>query len=156
MSLPDHLMVKYFELVTDVPMDEIRNIEKGLKEDKLHPLDIKKRLAREIVTIYHSKEDAYHAQAEFESVFSKKQNPDEMKKILIDSSLLKNGKIWIVKLLETSGFVKSKGEAKRLIEQGGVRINNEKVTDTKLDININSGDILRVGKLNFGEITLKE
>ncbi len=156
MSLPDHLMVKYFELLTDVPMEEVKRIEEGLKNDTLHPLKVKKRLAREIVKMYHSEEDAIDAQKEFEAVFSKKELPTEMKDIVIDSSLLKEGKIWIIRLLEASGFVKSRQEARRLIEQGGVRLDNEKITDSKLDIEIKNGMILRVGKLNFGKIIIKE
>ncbi len=156
MSLPDHLMVKYFELLTDVSMEEIRKIEEGLKNDTLHPLEVKKRLAYEIVRMYHSEEDAINAQKEFESVFSKKELPSEMKEIVIDKSLLKDGKIWVIRLVEASGFVKSRQEARRLIEQGGVRLDNEKITDSKLDIEIKDGAVLRVGKLNFGKIVIKE
>ncbi len=156
MSLPDHLMVKYFELLTDVPMEEIKRIDEGLKNDTIHPLEVKKRLAREIVKMYHSEEDAQNAQREFEAVFSKKELPTDMKDIVIDSSLLKDGKIWIIRLLEASGFVKSRQEARRLIEQGGVRLDNEKITDSKLDIEIKNGMILRVGKLKFGKIVVKE
>ncbi|HID16557.1 MAG TPA: tyrosine--tRNA ligase, partial [Candidatus Atribacteria bacterium] len=126
MSLPDHLMSKYFELLTDVPMEEIRKMEEGIKNNTVHPLEVKKRLAREIVKMYHTEEEAKEAQREFEAVFSKKEMPKEMKDIIVDSSLLKDGKIWIVRLLELSGFVKSRQEARRLIEQGGVRIDNEK------------------------------
>ena len=156
MSLPDHLMVKYFELLTDIPMEEIRKIEEGLKNDTLHPLEVKKRLAREIVKIYHSEEEAIAAQREFENVFSKKELPENMKDIVIDRSLLKDGKIWIIRLLEASGFVKSRQEARRLIEQGGVRLDNEKITDSKIDIEIRPGMVLRVGKLKFGRIIIKE
>ena len=156
MSLPDHLMVKYFELLTDIPIDELKKIEEGLKNDTLHPLDIKKRLAREIVKIYHSEDAAWSAKKEFEAVFSKKELPTEMKDIIIDKSLLKDGKIWIIRLLEASGFIKSRQEARRLIEQGGVRLDNEKIKDSKLDIEVKTGMILRVGKLNFGRIVVKE
>ncbi len=156
MSLPDHLMVKYFELLTDIPIDELKKIEEGLKNDTLHPLDIKKRLAREIVKIYHSEDAAWSAQREFEAVFSKKELPTEMKDIIIDKSLLKDGRIWVIRLLEASGFVKSRQEARRLIEQGGVRLDNEKIKDSKLDIEVKTGMILRVGKLNFGRIVVKE
>lgn len=156
MSLPDHLMSKYFELLTDVPMEEIRKMEEGIKNNTVHPLEVKKRLAREIVKMYHTEEEAKEAQREFEAVFSKKEMPKEMRDIVVDSSLLKDGKIWIVRLLELSGFVKSRQEARRLIEQGGVRIDNEKITNTKIDIKIKKGMILRVGKLNFGKIIIKE
>lgn len=156
MSLPDHLMSKYFELLTDVPMEEIRKMEEGIKNNTVHPLEVKKRLAREIVKMYHTEEEAKEAQREFEAVFSKKEMPKEMRDIVVDSSLLKDGKIWIVRLLELSGFVKSRQEARRLIEQGGVRIDNEKITNTKIDIKVKKGMILRVGKLNFGKIIIKE
>ncbi len=156
MSLPDHLMVKYFELLTDIPLDELKKIDERLKNDTIHPLDVKKRLAREIVKIYHSEDAAWEAQKEFETVFSKKELPTEMKDIIIDKSLLKGGKIWIIRLLEASGFVKSRQEARRLIEQGGVRLDNEKIKDSKLDIEVKTGMVLRVGKLNFGRIIIKE
>src|SRR5690606_7822617 len=129
MSLPDNLMPQYFELCTDVPLPEIRDIESGLSSGKLHPMEAKKRLAREIVTIYHSQEAAVSAQAEFESVFSRQELPSQMKTILVPANAFRNGKVWIVRLLGVAVFAESNSDARRLIEQGAVTLDGETITD---------------------------
>jgi len=129
MSIPDNLMSQYYELCTDVPMAEVKQIQEGLLVGTLHPMEAKKRLAREIVTIYHDQIAAQEAQAEFEKVFSSRELPTDIPAIPVPDSMLKDGKIWIVKLLTTAGFASSNGEARRLIEQGGVTLDGEKITD---------------------------
>jgi len=155
MSIPDSLMLRYFELVTDVALDEIDKMKKGLENEDLHPRDVKKRLAREIVQLYHSKKDALIAEEEFEKIFKSKLNPEEIKEIVLKKDNLKEGKIWITKIITLSGVVKSKSEARRLIEQGGVKINGEKVIDPYLDLTIKEGMIIKIGKLNFIKLTIK-
>lgn len=155
MSVPDNLMIRYFELVTDVPLDEIDEIKTGLENNNLHPRDVKKRLAREIVTLYHGQSAAITAGEEFEKVFKDKLFPEEMKELILKKKDLKEGNIWLVKLIVLSGVVDSKSEARRLVEQGGVKINGEKISDPNFDFTVKEGTILKIGKLNFVKLIIK-
>ncbi|MBA7588021.1 Tyrosine--tRNA ligase [subsurface metagenome] len=155
MSVPDKLMTRYFELVTDVSLDEINKIKIGLENNNLHPRDVKNRLAREIVKLYHGQSAAIMAEEEFEKVFKNKLYPEEIKELEIKKDVLKEGKIWLIKLVALSGVVDSKSEARRLVEQGGVRINGEKVSDPSLDLTVEEGMILKIGRLNFLKLVIK-
>ncbi|HID55660.1 TPA: tyrosine--tRNA ligase [Candidatus Poribacteria bacterium] len=145
MSIPDELMIDYFVLTTDVPMQEIRRIEEGLKNGTIHPKEAKKRLAREIVTMYHSAEAARKAEEEFERVFAQKEMPSEMPEVKISPSELKDGRIWSVKLLVLAGMAKSNREARNLILQGAMRLDGERITSPD-DIRIKEGSVLKVGR----------
>lgn len=149
MSIPDKLILTYFELLTDVSSEDLAQIEQDLTDNRLSPLDIKKRLAKEIVKMYHGYTKANEAEQHFRKVFQEKENPENIENLLIPASDLKDNRLWIVKLLKMTELFKSNGEIIRLIEQGGVRINNQKIRETNLDVEINEGDILRVGKLYF-------
>jgi tyrosyl-tRNA synthetase len=155
MSVPDNLMIRYFELVTDVSLDEIGKIKTGLESNDLHPRDVKKMLAREIVKLYHRQSAAIVAEEEFEKVFKNKLYPEEIKKLILNKDNLKEGKIWLIKLIVLSGVVDSKSEARRLIEQGGVRINGKKISDLHLDLTVEEGMILKIGRLNFIKLFIK-
>lgn len=154
MSIPDNLMIQYFELLTDVQMSEIKEIEAGLASGKLHPMEVKKRLAREIVTIYHGAEAAAAAQAEFERVFSERELPSEIEPINVPASILKDGKIWMPRLIVLAGFAPSNSEARRLIQQGAVTLDGKRIDDPNAEISIQTGQVLRVGKLRFGRIVI--
>jgi len=147
MSLPDELMIRYFELVTKVDIKEIRQLEKGLKEGTIHPRDLKMRLGMEIVSIYHGQKEAAEAKEEFIKMFQKKEAPDEMPEIKLAE--LGTDKIDIVNLLVKASLAPSRGEARRLTQQGGVRINDEKITDPEALITLSHGDIIKVGKRRF-------
>jgi tyrosyl-tRNA synthetase len=155
MSIPDDIMLQYFELCTDVPIPEIKQIEEGMASGKLHPMEVKKRLAREIVTIYHGPEAAIEAQREFERVFSARELPSEIPVVVIPKSAFKDGKVWIVRLLTTAGFASTNSEARRLVEQGAVTLNEQKITDVNTELPIYGGEILRVGKLKFGRLQVE-
>jgi len=155
MSIPDRLMIRYFELVTDVSLNEINQIKISLENDNLHPQDVKKKLAREIVKLYHGQNAALIAEEEFEKVFNKKLYPEEMKELVLKKDNLKEGKIWLIKLIALSGLVNSKSEARRLIEQGGVKINGEKVDDPNLDLTVKKGMVIKIGKLNFVKLVIR-
>ena len=154
MSLPDEMMPKFFELCTDVPLDEINAIITAVKDGTKHPMDVKKRLAREIITIYHNEEAGISAQAEFERVFSQREIPTDMPEILISPSDLTEGKIGIINLVTKAGFASTNSDARRLITQGGVSIDGEKITDLKTNLTLQTGQVLKVGKLRFGKIKL--
>ena len=152
MSIPDNLMRDYFELCTDVPLEEIDSIESGLASGKLHPMEVKKRLAREIVTIYHSAEAASEAQAEFERVFSQREVPEQMPEVTLSPEDLTDGSIWIAKLLVKAGLAPSTSEARRLVQQGAVTIDGSKVSDATANVKPSDGQVLRAGKLRFARI----
>ncbi len=152
MSLPDELMIRYFERVTKVPVKEIRLLEAGLAKGTIHPRDLKMRLGREIVTIYHGADEAEKAQAEFIKMFQQKQAPEEMPKISVAHLLGTDGTIELVSLMVSAGLASSRGGARRLIEQGGVRLRDEKVADPMATVTVNSGDVLKVGKRKFIQI----
>jgi len=152
MSIPDEVMPMYYELATDVPMDEIRAIQQGIKDGTVHPMDAKKRLAYEITRIYHSAEAAQAAREEFERVFSQREIPTDMPEVVVPADQFKEGKIWIVRLLIVAEMAKSNGEARRLVEQGGVTIDGERVADSSAELEIKDGQILRAGKLRYGRL----
>ncbi len=145
LSMPDNLIPLYMECCTDLPMTDVKAAEKALKDGKENPKNLKMRLAREIVTIYHSAKDATAAEEAFENVFKKKGVPEDMPEYK-----MKKGESLIDALLR-SGSVTSKSEARRLIEQGGVKVNN--ATVKSVDAKAEEG-IVKVGKRKFVRITL--
>ncbi len=145
MSIPDELILKYFTLVTDYSPNEIRQIAVRLKEPETNPMIVKKELARTLVTMYHSSEAAQAAQAQFELVFSKKEIPEDVPVV----TLSRNTAYSIVKLLTDNRLVASNGEARRLIQQGGVRVNDEKISDINFELKDCGEYIVRVGKRRF-------
>lgn len=155
MSIPDTLMSTYFELATDVPLDEIRKFEAGLADGSLHPKAVKQRLAREIVAIYHSQAAAKAAEVEFDRVHRERELPEDLPEVVIPSSALTHGKIWIARLIIQAGFAKSSSEARRLIEQGGVRLDGETITDVSLEVALRSGTVLQVGKRRFAKLVVQ-
>ncbi|MCZ6679148.1 MAG: tyrosine--tRNA ligase, partial [Candidatus Poribacteria bacterium] len=154
MSIPDELMFTYFELATDVSLQEIRKLELGLADGSLHPKTAKQRLAREIVTIYHNSDAARAAEVEFDRVHRARQLPADLPEVTIPASALTDGKIWIANLIKEAGFAKSSGEARRLVQQGGVSLDGEKVTDVSREIALRRGSILQVGKRRFAKLVL--
>jgi tyrosyl-tRNA synthetase len=141
MSVPDKAMGDYFRMVTRWTPVEIDEIEKGWATGKLHPRDVKMKLAHEIVTIFHSSAEADRAQDEFVKVFQKKDTPDEMSEIRFnpDKSILD--------VLVEAGLVSSKSEGRRLISQNGIRLDGEIVEDANL--NFPHPGVLQVGKRRF-------
>jgi len=154
MSIPDNLMLRYFELVTDVSLDKILKIKNDLENNQLHPRDAKKRLSREIVSLYHGKNAAFIAEEEFEKVFKEKLYPDEIKELILSKDDLKDGKRWIVNLVKDCGTLSSTGESIRMIQQGGVKIDGVQIFNKNEDIKVKDGMVLRIGKLCFRKIKI--
>jgi tyrosyl-tRNA synthetase len=154
MSLADDLMLRYFELATAVSLEELRSIEAGLKNGSKHPRDVKMRLAREIVTQYHSQEAALAAEEEFKRIFQQKDLPDELPEFQVTRDMLEEGVIWLPKLIALSGMTGSTSEARRLILQGGVKVDGEKVEDAGSSIKPVSGMVIQVGKRKFTRFVL--
>ncbi len=155
MSVPDNLMIRYFELVTDVSLDEINKIKIGLENNNLHPRDVKKRLAREIVKLYHGQSAAIMAEEEFEKVFKNKLYPEEIKELILKKDDLKDGKRWIVNMVRDCGILSSTGETIRMIQQGGVKIDGVQILNKNEDIEVRDGMVLRIGKLCFRKIKIR-
>jgi len=144
LSIPDDLIYIYYELASDVSKDELFEIKKQLDNQKVNPRDLKRRLARTFVTMYHNKDEALKAEEEFDKVFIKKDIPDDIPEIKI------NGKeIGVLELLMEVKYANSKGEAKRLVNQGGVSIDGNKVNDMSSSIILKDGMVLKVGKRKF-------
>jgi tyrosyl-tRNA synthetase len=152
MSIPDSLVYSYFELVTDVSADRLAEVKEKLRDGITNPMEIKKELGEVIVEMYHSRQAAAKARREFESVFSKRQAPEEVPEF--DCSRY-NGSVWIVKLLTDSRMASTSGEARRLIRGGGVSIDGEKIADEKVELKLKNGMLLRVGKRRFLKLKCK-
>ena len=147
MSISDSLMPSYFELCTDVPMEEVRTLTDG---NLTHPREAKKRLGREIITLYHGAEAAQSADEEFERVHKEHQVPEEMPEINVPLDLCTaDGQVRVTALLVAAGLAPSSGEAKRLIQQGGVSVDGLKLTDPAGMLEIQTGQVIKVGKNRF-------
>lgn len=153
MSIPDELMIRYFELVTQVSLEEVRQLKAGLQDGSLHPRDVKMRLGREIVTIYHNAEAAVEAEEEFKRVFQQRELPDEIAEYKVTAEVMEEGQIVLPKLLVAAKLTESNSEARRLIKQKAVKINGETATDPNLRFNAEPGTIIKVGKRKFAKLT---
>ncbi|ACL69327.1 tyrosine--tRNA ligase [Halothermothrix orenii] len=156
MSIPDSLITRYFELLTDVPEDKINEMKKSMEEDRVNPMNFKKELARIIVTEYHGQDAAREAEKEFKRVFSQGKLPEDIPEVIIEQKDLEDGKMWIVHLIAATGLVKSNSEARRMIKQGAVSINDEKHKSINEDIKVEDGMIIRIGKRRFAKIKLPD
>ncbi|MFD1428425.1 tyrosyl-tRNA synthetase [Kroppenstedtia sanguinis] len=152
MSVPDELMLKYFELVTDLSLEELEQLQRGLEEGSIHPRDAKMMLASRLVQMYHGQEAAQEAEANFRRVFQQRELPEEIPVVEIPDSQLKEGKLWIVQLLSTLGLVASNGEARRMVKQGAVKIDGDKVSDQDAQISVTEGMVVQVGKRKFAQV----
>ncbi|MFC4322574.1 tyrosine--tRNA ligase [Litchfieldia salsa] len=150
MSIPDELMNKYFELITDFTPEKIGMIKNQLETGELHPRDAKMLLGKTIVRMYHGQEEAEKAENHFVSVFQKGSIPEEMPEVQWQGDL----DISLIDLLVHLNMLSSKSEARRMIENNGVKLNGNKVDDAQLHLVITDGLIVQVGKRKFAKITL--
>ncbi len=150
MSIPDELIYPYFELISDVSLSELSDIKKQLDDHNINPRDTKKYLARTVVRMYHGEKASNEAESAFKRIFVEKELPDTMPEFVLDESSCR-----IDDLLIRTKTADSKSNARRLIQQGGVSVNGEKVSDPFAAIPINSEIILKVGKRKFAKISPK-
>jgi tyrosyl-tRNA synthetase len=152
MSVPDELVLNYFELLTDVPDKELKEFKKGLEQQKLNPMVLKKRLAREIIAQLYDKKATSEAEAHFEKTVQQKETPDEIAECRLSFKELApdGGDIDISRLLVAAGLTKSRSEASRLINQGAVAADGNKITTNVAAIK--SGCIIKVGKRRFAKV----
>jgi tyrosyl-tRNA synthetase len=146
LSIPDDLIYIYYELASDATSKELKEIKQQLDDSKVNPRDIKRKLARTLVSMYHTEHAAKQAETEFDKIFIKKDIPDEIPEFKIDS---KNSEVNIIELIITINFAPSRAEAKRLVMQGGVSIDGKKISDFNSNLKLNDGMILKVGKRKF-------
>ena len=146
LSIPDSLIYDYFLLATDVSAAELGSLKKDLDGKSVNPRDIKRRLARTLVTMYHDEASGAAAEQEFDKIFIKKDVPDEVKEF---QYRVTNDKVGILQLLLDTKMAGSKGEARRLVEQGGVSIDGVKVADINAHIQLLTPVILKVGPRRF-------
>jgi tyrosyl-tRNA synthetase len=146
LRIPDTLIYTYFELTTDVPNADLAIIKKQLEDLSVNPRDLKRRLARTLVAMYHSAEAAQDAEAQFDKIFIDKEIPEN-----IEEHIIRDGDVEtnVVGLMMTAKMATSKSEARRLIEQGGVSIDGTRVSDLNAPIPIVKQFILKVGKRKF-------
>ena len=142
MSISDDLMFRYYEIITDIPLEEIAQLKADMENGTLHPMEVKKRLGSEVVAIYHNKEEGLKAREWFENVFSKKNLDVELPEVELEYT--ETGVIDI--LVKHLNLLSSTSEARRLIQQGGLKINDEPVKDINHMVTPEAGMIIRAGK----------
>ena len=153
MSIPDELISEYYFLILDKSEAEAKEIDEIIKNGKENPMNLKIELAKEIVALFHNEEEATTAADNFKNVFSRKETPENIKE-LNAARFLENGKLDLLNLISENKIIKSKSEIKRLMRQGAVKINGEKITDFKTLIPARNGDVLKVGKRKFFKIKI--
>ena len=146
MSIPDTLITRYYSLLTDVSQAELVKMDKDIESNSINPRDIKMKLAHMITEEYHGKDGADKAQEEFINVVSNKGIPEDIESVKIEADTN------ILDLLVNLKFVQSKGEAKRLIQGGGVKLDGEKISDMTLVVTPNMDKVLQAGKRKFAKL----
>ncbi len=146
MSIPDTLITRYYSLLTDVPQSELEKMDEEIASNSINPRDIKMALAHMITKEYHGKEGADKAQEDFINVVSNKGIPDDIESVKIEAEKS------ILDLLVELSFVQSKGEAKRLIQGGGVKIDGEKISDMGFVVKPQMDVVLQAGKRKFAKL----
>ncbi len=145
MSIPDALMFRYYELLTDEDLAAVKT---------MHPMEAKQKLAALLVRQFHGEPAARAAQEHFNQVFRKRETPEKIKEFQIPAPLVKGGKLSLIDLLAESKLAPSRAEAKRLIQQGAVDLDGQRLTDPQAAVAVKSGSILKVGKRRFIKLTL--
>ncbi len=150
MSLPDHAMMSYFETLTDVPQAELEEFQRKMAEGTLNPVVVKRRMAREIVSEFHNAQAAQEAEEAFLHQFSQRQLPTDIREYTLSEPTS------IVDLLIASKLAASRNEARRLVQQGGVRFypngevsTEQRITDVDFIVPVEEGAVLRAGKLGY-------
>ena len=146
MSIPDDLIIKYFKLTTNVSLKEIKDLELMLNTQKINHRDLKRKLAREIVSLYYDDKAASIAEQHFDNVIVNKGVPDDIEETSIAQESL------LIDFLLLNGLVSSKGEGKRLVKQSAIKINDKVVKDIQLVLKLDTEYVIKVGKRRFIKI----
>jgi tyrosyl-tRNA synthetase len=151
MSIPDGSISKYLRLCTPVGDEEVDTIEAGLADRSFHPNEQKRRMAREIVDLYHGPGAGHDAEARFDQVHKQHELPDDVPERPIPADALRDGKVWLPKVLVGTGLAASNGEARRAVQQGGVRLDGVPLDDPEAEFEPEAlrGKVLQVGRRRF-------
>lgn len=152
LSISDDLMLRYYELLSDITTEEFDRLKAGMRSGEINPKEAKSTLAKELVSRYHSREDASAAEEEFNRIFRKKGLPDEIPVVQIH---WEKEKKWIAHVILEAGLAKSSSEARRLIKEGAVSVNDEKIVDEKAELTKEGPFLVKVGKKRFAKIIPK-
>jgi tyrosyl-tRNA synthetase len=151
MSLPDALMLRYYELLSDISPADLEKLAQDLESGAKHPRDAKEELAREITARYHGAGAAAEAVREFAQIFREGGLPDDIEEVVLT---VDQEKIWLPKVMAEAGLIGSTSEGRRLISQGGVSVDGEKIGDVNAEIPAGGTFLLQVGKRRFKRVTL--
>lgn len=153
MRVSDELMLRYYELLTDITPDELESLKNDLKSGKKHPRQVKVDLAKTLVARFHSQDAANSAEAEFNEIFVNKGLPTEIPVVNMEPA----SDLWVCHLLQKAGLTESTSEAKRLIQGKAVEINSEKILDDKLKLSLVVGKelVIKAGKKKFAKVVVK-
>ncbi|TAN63707.1 hypothetical protein EPN18_01675 [bacterium] len=149
MSISDELMNRYYELLSLSPAEKIAQIKSGAK----HPKEAKEELAFELTKRFHGKEDAQKALEGFRSLFGKKEVPTNIEEVSLECEAQS---LWLAKLLVLAGLADTTSAASRLVTQGGVKVDNEKITNHKAELPVGKTYLIQAGKRFFKRVTLKK
>ncbi len=146
LSISDDLMFRYYDLLSDLTVTEIKALKKKMESGEIHPKEVKKQLARELTARFYSEKEALQAEVNFETVFKKKGLPDDIPELKLSVS----EPVWLPQLLVDADLVKSTSDGRRMIKQNAVSLDGKKVTDMNLKIDPSGKELLlRVGKRRF-------
>ena len=146
LSVSDELMFRYYELLSDLCADDIARLKSEMASGTAHPKVVKQQLARELTARFHGADMARQAEENFERVFSQHELPEDMPELTLPAS--PEG-VWLPKLLVDAAMVKGTGEGRRMIQQGAVTMNGEKVSDVEMVVKTEGEILLKVGKRRF-------
>ena len=149
MSISDTLMFRYYELLSNLSSSEIEVLVRDLHEEKIHPKEVKKRLARELTTRFYGPDEAEKAEESFEQVFKHHGLPENIPEVFLKKG---DGTVWLPKLLVEAGLTESTSEARRLIKQQAVTLDSEKVVDTECEVKTTGEVLIKVGKRRFARV----
>jgi tyrosyl-tRNA synthetase len=149
MSLVDEAMKDYYRLATDLSLSQVEQIEEGLDSGRLHPAEAKRRLAKEIVRMYHGEGKAEAAQERFDLVHREREIPEDVPEFAVEPSLIDGGNVWLPRLLVAAGLASSNSDGRRKIEQGGVQLDGEPVSSEEASASELGGRVLQVGRRHF-------
>ncbi|HHD64857.1 MAG TPA: tyrosine--tRNA ligase [Desulfobulbaceae bacterium] len=153
LSISDELMFRYYELLSDLSMNEIEQLRQDMETGRIHPKAVKVRLAKELVARFHDQDAAESAERNFDQVFKKHELPDEIpeKEIVTEDE-----SVWLPKLLVEAGLVTSTSDGRRMIKQNAVSVDGKKIHDMNTDIPASGTVLLQVGKRRFGRMKFKK